>query len=96
MRRNYIAAYDISDPKRLAEVRKIVKGYGVAWQYSLFYCFLKDSDVVKLLSMVEKVINPKQDSFLILDFGRDPDGVLEQLTVLGTTLPTTQRGILVL
>jgi CRISPR-associated protein Cas2 len=96
MRRNYIAAYDISDPKRLTEVRKIVKGFGISWQYSLFYCFLKDSDVVKLLAMIEKVINSKEDSFLILDFGRDPDGALDQLTVLGVPLPISRRGIVVL
>jgi CRISPR-associated protein Cas2 len=44
MRRCYLVCYDIRDPKRLRRTHKLVKAYGEAWQYSVFYCTLKAID----------------------------------------------------
>ena len=49
MRRGrYLVAYDIRDPRRLREVHRIVKGYGVSLQYSVFVCDLTFKELCAL------------------------------------------------
>ena len=40
MRRSYLVCYDVRDPKRLRKVHRVMKAYGEAWQYSVFWCTL--------------------------------------------------------
>ena len=40
MRHNYVVTYDISDPKRLRKVYKMMLGYGEHLQLSVFQCEL--------------------------------------------------------
>ncbi len=39
-RKLYIAAYDISNPRRLRQALKILKGYACGRQKSVFECYL--------------------------------------------------------
>jgi len=48
MRRLYIVAYDISDPKRLRRVFRTLKGYGQHLQLSVFRCDLSASQRLQL------------------------------------------------
>jgi len=50
MRRCYLVCYDVRDDKRLRRVHKLMKAYGEAWQYSVFYCTLKPIDRVRLVA----------------------------------------------
>ena len=40
MRRLYLVAYDICDPKRLRKVFKTMRGFGEHLQFSVFQCDL--------------------------------------------------------
>jgi len=96
MRRCYLVCYDICDPKRLRRVFKILKGYGEHWQFSIFFCVLKDIDRVRLQSDITAQINLKEDQTMILDMGPDEEAAREAATVLGQSLPKQESGILVI
>jgi len=95
MRRCYLVSYDIRSPKRWRQVFKICKGHGEHWQFSVFFCVLKDIDRVRLQSQLEQVMNLKEDQALILDLGPDETTAREAATVLGPSLPGADTGIVV-
>jgi len=95
MFRGYLVCYDIRDDKRLRRVHKALKGFGEAWQYSVFFCYLKDVDRVKLQRELEKEINSKEDEVLILDLGPDEGAVMESVTCLGPRIPGRVRVLVV-
>jgi len=95
MRRSYLVCYDVGDPKRLRQVFKILKGYGEHWQYSVFFCVLKDIDRVRLELRLEKALNKKQDQALIIDLGSN-EAEARAVTVIGTSLPIPPSGCVVL
>ena len=95
MRRCYLVAYDIREPKRLRRVHKTMKGYGEPWQYSVFFCVLKDLDRVKMQTKLEDVMNLREDQVMILDLGEDEDKARDRATVLGPALPSGSRGMVV-
>ena len=95
MRRCYLVCYDIRDPKRLRRVHKVMKGYGEAWQYSVFFCVLKDIDRVRLQSDLEGEMNLKEDQAMILYMGADEEKAREAATVVGQSLPQADSGVVV-
>ena len=95
MRRCYLVFYDIRDPKRLRHVHKVLKGYGEAWQYSVFFCVLKDIDRVRLQNDLEEQLNKKEDQAVILDLGPNEKEARESVTVIGQALPEQDSGIVV-
>ena len=95
MRRCYLVCYDISDAKRLRRVHKVLKGYGEAWQFSIFFCVLKDIDRVRLQIDLEEQMNQKEDQAVILDMGPNEEEAREATTVIGLPLPEQESGIVV-
>jgi CRISPR-associated protein Cas2 len=95
MRRCFLVCYDIRHPKRLRRVHKVMKGYGEPWQYSVFFCVLKEIDRVRLQMALEDEMNLKEDQAMILDLGPDADNARAAATVLGPALPGTDRGMVV-
>ena len=95
MRRCYLVCYDIRDPKRLRRVHKVLKGYGEAWQFSIFFCVLKDIDRVRLQTDLEEQMNQKEDQAMILDLGPNEKEARETATVIGQPLPEQDSGIVV-
>jgi len=61
----YMMCYDISEPKRLAKVAKILENYGLRVQKSFFQCEMPDEMVDELVRKVLKVIKIKFDRFFI-------------------------------
>ena len=96
MRRCYLVAYDIRDPKRWRQVFKIMKGHGEHWQYSVFFCVLRDIDRVRMQTHLEGAMNLKEDQALILDLGPDEQTARDAATVLGPALPQGRRGVVVI
>jgi CRISPR-associated protein Cas2 len=86
MRRSYIVCYDIREAKRLRRIFRILKGYGEHWQYSVFFCTLKDIDRVRLQSDLESVMNLKEDQALIIDMGSNEGAAREAATIIGEPL----------
>lgn len=95
MRRCYLVCYDIRDPKRLRRVHKVLKGYGEAWQFSVFFCVLKDIDRVRLQTDLKEQMNQKEDQAMILDLGPNEKEAREAATVIGQPLPEQDSGIVV-
>ncbi|HNZ49072.1 MAG TPA: CRISPR-associated endonuclease Cas2 [Candidatus Hydrogenedentes bacterium] len=96
MRRCYLVCYDIRDPKRLRRIHRILRGYGEAWQYSVFFCVLKDIDRVRLQADIEEEINHKEDQTVILDLGPNEKEARKNTTVIGTALPEPESGFVVI
>ncbi|MDN3651350.1 CRISPR-associated endonuclease Cas2 [Thalassotalea ponticola] len=62
MTTHYIISYDIRHPKRLKRVHKVLLGYGIPLQYSVFY--LKTSQSLQIAEVWEElaqIINKKED-----------------------------------
>lgn len=95
MRRCYLVCYDICDPKRLRCVHKILKGYGEAWQFSIFFCVLKEIDRVRLQSDLGEAMNLKEDQAMIVDLGADEKKAREAASVIGQPLPEPASGTVV-
>lgn len=96
MRRCFLVCYDIRDPKRLRRTHKLMKAYGEAWQYSVFYCALKPIDRVRLENDLREVVNLNVDQVLIIDLGSNEEAARESATTLGPDLPNQEGGIVVI
>jgi CRISPR-associated protein Cas2 len=71
MRRLYLVAYDITNPKRLRRVHKSMKGFGDRIQYSVFLCPLAKRELIEMRWILGEIIDNKADQILILDLGVD-------------------------
>ncbi|MBX3394358.1 MAG: CRISPR-associated endonuclease Cas2 [Phycisphaerae bacterium] len=96
MRRCYLVCYDIREPKRLRRTHKTMKAYGEAWQYSVFYCTLKDIDRVRMENALREVVNLREDQILIVDLGSNEEAARESAIVLGQSLPEQDSGMVVI
>lgn len=65
-RRLYVAAYDISAPRRLRAALEILKAYATGGQKSVFECFLTEGERKALLAEISEVIERGEDSFLLV------------------------------
>ena len=65
MKANYIISYDITNPRRLSRVYKLMKQSGIHIQYSVFYCRLTWQNLVELKGKLGSIINPKKDDVRI-------------------------------
>ncbi len=78
-RQFYIAAYDVSDPRRLREALKVLREYATGGQKSVFECFLTKAERKALLWEVGAVIDPGEDRFVLLRL--DPRGKVRTLGI---------------
>ncbi len=69
MRQTYIVTYDVCHPKRLRKVFKLMKGYGVHIQLSVFRCELDLRELVELRARLADEIDHHQDQVLFVDIG---------------------------
>lgn len=96
MRKCYLVCYDIREPRRLRRVHRVLKGYGEAWQYSVFFCVLKEIDRVRLQTDLEEEMNKKEDQVMILNLGSNEKKARETVAVLGKSLPEWESGYVVI
>ena len=66
MKRNYLIGYDISNPKRLAKVAKIMKEYGDRIQYSFFHCWISEAQKKRLMGRIKQTIHERDDQVIIV------------------------------
>ncbi len=62
----YIAAYDVSDPKRLRMVHRTVKRFATGGQKSVFECFLTPAERSQLLTEARDIIAEEEDRLALL------------------------------
>ena len=68
-RQRYLVGYDISEPKRLRNVHKVMCSYGDPIQYSVFVCDLDSVERVGMQQDLTGIIHNDEDSVLIVDLG---------------------------
>jgi len=57
----YLIAYDITDDKRLNQLRDFLKGYSTGGQKSVYECFLTDSEFKYVVEKVAGMIDEDED-----------------------------------
>ena len=82
MRRLFIVAYDISDPKRLRKVYRTLTGYGDHLQLSVFRCDLTASQRIQLAAKLQAVIENAEDQVMFVDLGPS-DGRTHTIDFMG-------------
>jgi CRISPR-associated protein Cas2 len=91
MRQTYIVSYDISDPKRLRAVFKLMKGYGDHVQLSVFRCELTHRSRVELRARLGGIINHDQDQVLFVDIGPEEGRGGTSISALGRAYKPPER-----
>lgn len=61
----HLVAYDIRDPKRLRDVAKICKDFGIRVEYSVFECDLSEPNFSMLWAFLNEAIDPDEDRILV-------------------------------
>ena len=69
MRQTLVVTYDISDPKRLRRVFRLMQGYGAHVQLSVFRCELSARELVELKVRLGEIIHHGEDQVLFIDVG---------------------------
>jgi CRISPR-associated protein Cas2 len=91
MRQTYIVSYDISDPKRLRKVFKLMKGYGQHVQLSVFRCELTHRALVELRARLGDVIKHDVDQVLFVDVGPEEGRGSTSICALGRAYKPPER-----
>ena len=92
MRRLYLVAYDISDPKRLRRVFKTMRGFGEHLQLSVFQCDLTLMARVEMQAALEEIIHHEEDKVLIIDLGLTDARPVKSIGALGRQARPVRRG----
>jgi CRISPR-associated protein Cas2 len=91
MRHSYIVTYDISDPKRLRKVFKLMLGYGDHLQLSVFECELNARELVELKHALGEVIHHGEDQVLFANLGLVEGRGSESIESLGRPYVDPER-----
>jgi CRISPR-associated protein Cas2 len=89
VRRLFIVAYDISDPKRLRKVFRLLKGYGQHLQLSVFRCDLTASQRLQVAARLGGIIELAEDQVMFVDLGPS-DGRAHTIDYLGRPGPSSE------
>jgi CRISPR-associated protein Cas2 len=89
VRRLYIVAYDISHPKRLRRVFRLLKGYGEHLQLSVFRCDLTASQRLQLAERLRTTIESTEDQVMFVDLGPS-DGRSHTIDYVGRPGPPSE------
>ncbi len=90
-----MVCYDITDPKRLRKIYKLMKGFGKAMQYSVFQCNLTPIKLQMLLRRIEETIEKHEDRVMIVDLGPFDGRWEERVQIIGQSLSRLDEDILV-
>lgn len=80
-RRLYLICYDIVDNRRRNRVAKVLTGYGMRVQKSVFECFLNEPRLKALRQRLKKEIKAAEDQIRIYDLGMVTEAPVECLGV---------------
>ena len=95
MRQTFIVSYDISDPKRLRKVFKLMRGYGDHLQLSVFQCELSPSERIELAWRLAEIIHHGEDQVLFVNVGPVDGRGSSSITALGRPYTHPERHALV-
>jgi len=82
-RKAAIIAYDISSNKRRRRVFRILKGWSLDSQYSLFECLLSQREAEELFIQLTDLLDEETDTLLLawVDYTRQPKAITENTTI---------------
>jgi CRISPR-associated protein Cas2 len=89
--RYFLVCYDISEPKRWRQVYKTMKRYGEPWQYSVFFCRLRDLDRTRLEISLKELLDPDEDRALMCDLGPDEEEAMAAMKPFGKQRIASER-----
>ncbi len=69
MRQMFVVSYDVSCPKRLRRIYRLMRGWGDHIQLSVFRCELNPRELVELRTRLTEVIHHLEDQVLFIDVG---------------------------
>jgi CRISPR-associated protein Cas2 len=75
----WLVAYDIADPKRLRKVARACEDFGLRRQFSVFFCRLGPTDLVRLRSRLYDIIELEHDQVLFIPLCQRCAGLIESL-----------------
>lgn len=96
MRHTYVVSYDVSDPKRLRQVFKTMRGYGDALQLSVFRCELNAREMVELRAKLGTLIHHGEDQVLFVHVGLTEGRAVGAFSTLGRPHEPSEDAALVL
>ena len=88
-RTRYLVSYDICNPKRLRRVAKVMEGFGVRLQFSVFECPLDDMRLAQVKAALGPILNHDEDQVLFVSLG--PTASDASLTIDAMGLPYRVR-----
>lgn len=68
----YLITYDISDPRRLQRVHRLLKSHAIAMQYSVFIAVMNQTDRDELIGKLTKLIDEQQDDIRLYPLPQKP------------------------
>jgi len=89
-------SYDVSEPKRLRRVHKLMKGYGIPLQYSVFQCDLSQSERILLIEALMPTINHREDQVMLINLGPTDGRGCESIEVIGRSLEGLEEELAVI
>jgi CRISPR-associated protein Cas2 len=87
----YLVSYDICHPKRLRRVAKMLEGFGVRLQYSVFECALDDLRLEKLKAALLPLLNQEEDQVMLVSLGPAANDGTLVIETLGRPYQTRTR-----
>jgi|WetSurMetagenome_2_1015567.scaffolds.fasta_scaffold02939_9 CRISPR-associated protein Cas2 len=69
MRGMYVVSYDVSDPKRLRKIFRLMRNWGDHIQLSVFRCELSPEELLRMECELEEIINHTEDQALVIYLG---------------------------
>ena len=53
-----LVTYDIENDRRRTKIHKVLEGYGISVQYSVFECFISTEEYAQLRTRLQKLLDP--------------------------------------
>jgi CRISPR-associated protein Cas2 len=69
MKRVWLICYDISDDKRRTRIYRVLEGFGLRLQYSVWRCLLDRRGRIELEAALCKHLHHREDQILLIDLG---------------------------
>jgi CRISPR-associated protein Cas2 len=74
-----VVVYDIPDDKRRLKLATLLEGYGYRVQHSVFECFIKRDEMVRLHQRVSRLVDASADN--VRFYWLTPQAMSQTLTV---------------
>lgn len=87
----YLVAYDIASPRRLVKILNAVRVLASGGQKSAYECFLTKTELNKLYSELQRIIQEDTDSVLFIPLNEE-----NPVALLGIAEPPIEQGLVYL